>query len=317
MVEYTLNDRKRDRAFADFDVRTLRGVEIGPLDRPLIKRSDSDIYYVDHASNDDLNEKYTSDPFVDTANIPTIDFVWKDKSLVEMIGDKGPLDYIIASHVIEHVPDLIGWLKEMHAALRVGGTLILVVPDKRFTFDFFRRTSAYEEVFQAHYELRRRPGLRCIMDHFANVVTADTSALWNDYSASQRFKFCHGPEYLELAQRRFNEGLYIDVHCWVFTPWSFFSLLGRIIATNGLGFDLKYFLTTQTHDLEFYVQLERVEKPATDWIAAAIDAYENALQPQTGRQSVPAHSLSECAPIDDPPVISENPANAEGSLASS
>jgi predicted SAM-dependent methyltransferase len=286
MAEYTLNDRKRDRALAGLDVSLMRGVEVGPLDRPLVTRSASDVYYVDHASNDDLKRKFIGDPHVDTNNIPRIDFVWKEKPLVEMIGDKAPLDYIVASHVIEHVPDLIGWLEEMLAALRVGGKLVLVVPDKRFTFDIFRRVSAFEEVEDAHREMRRRPGLRCIMDHFSNVVSANTWALWDDYAVSKDFKFCHGPEFLALAQEHFDQGLYVDVHCWVFTPWSFLELLGQIAKVSNVAFDVGYFLTTQSHDLEFYVHLTRVDVPSTDWQAVSFEQRDKALWPSRGMHRV-------------------------------
>ena len=282
MAEYTVHDRKRDRALAGLDLTGLRGVEIGPLDRPLVTRAMSEVYYVDHVSNDELVSKYAGDPTVNSANIPHVDFVWKDRPLLDMLGDKAPLDYIVASHVIEHVPDLIGWLTEMLNALRVGGRLILVIPDKRFTFDIFRRTSAFEEVQQAYEERRRRPGLRCIVDHFANVVEADAWSLWDDYSISRQFKFCVGPDRLVRVTNRFQEGHYIDVHCWVFTPWSFVDLLGRIVEASDLAFDLSHLMTTQSHDLEFYVQLTRVEASSTDWPSAARDAYSNALWPANG-----------------------------------
>lgn len=279
MTEYTVHDRKRDRALAGLHLNDSRGVEIGPLDRPLITKSMSEVYYVDHVSNHELNAKYCGDPTVNVANIPLVDFVWKDLPLAQMLGDKVPLDYIVASHVIEHVPDLIGWLMEMHDSLRVGGKLILVIPDKRFTFDIFRRTSAFEEVQQAFAEGRRRPGLRCIVDHFANVVEADTWSLWDDYTVSERFKFSVGPDRLIRVTNRFQEGHYIDVHCWVFTPWSFIALMGQIVRETELAFDMSYLLTTQSHDLEFYVQLTRVEASKTDWSAAARDAYGEALWP--------------------------------------
>jgi predicted SAM-dependent methyltransferase len=303
MAEYTLNDRKRDRALAGLDLSLLHGVEVGPLDRPLVTRAMSDVYYVDHASNDDLKRKFTGDPHVDTENIPRIDYVWKDKTLVEMIGDKAPLDYIVASHVIEHVPDLVGWLEEMLAALSVGGKLILVVPDKRFTFDIFRRVSAFEEVESAHREMRRRPGLRCIMDHFSNVVSANTWALWDNYAVSRDFKFSHGPEFLTLAHKHYHEGLYVDVHCWVFTPWSFVELLGQIAKHSKIGFDLSYFLTTQSHDLEFYVQLTRVDVSSTDWEEAATKEHNGALWPAHGL------NLSQLGcPAIAPPLSMETPA---------
>lgn len=271
--------RKRDRALGGLDISCRRGLEIGPLCRPLISKAASEVYYVDQCSAEDLKKKYEGDPAVDPEQLVPVDFIWNDKPLVEMIGGLFPLDYIMASHVIEHVPDLIGWLKEMRDALRNGGRLILIVPDKRFTFDVFRRTSSFKEIRAAHAERRRRPGLRCIMDHFANVVKADTWALWDDYDRVNSLAFVHGPEFLARGNQHFAEGRYVDVHAWVFTPWSFLETIGLIVDEFGLGFDLRHFQTTFDHDLEFYLQLERSDSSTTHWGTAATEARRQALWP--------------------------------------
>jgi SAM-dependent methyltransferase len=271
--------RKRARLLNGMDVSGLRGAEIGPLSRPVIKRDESEIYYIDHCSTDELIAKYTGD-HAHIEGIADVDFVWGEQSLVQLLGDKAPLDYIIASHVIEHVPDLCGWLKEISDALKAGGRLLLIIPDKRFTFDIFRRLSSFEEVIAAWIEHRRRPGLRLIMDHFANVVTADTWKLWENYGEADHLHYHHGPEFLELAQNHFAQGRYVDVHCWVFTPWHFMRLMGRMVKEMKLPFDLRFFMTTQEHDLEFYVQLEKVNLPSTDWETHAEEALSGAIWPK-------------------------------------
>jgi SAM-dependent methyltransferase len=284
-VEQLALDRKRRRALGDYGVTGRRGLELGPLGRPIVRRSDAEVLYLDHATTEEIRAKYAGHDV--GGELCEIDIVSDGKySLSELLGNKVPLDFIVASHVIEHVPDLIGWLSECCDALAVGGRLVLVIPDKRFTFDVCRRESAFEEVLQAYRERRRRPGLRGIMDHFANVVQADTYRLWDDYACIPDLKFHHGPEFLSLAQREFAEGKYIDVHCWVYTPWSFMDLM-RQITTEApqLSFDLAYFLTTQDHDLEFYVQLEKVNRPTTDWAALKDKASKTALWPRSGAQA--------------------------------
>jgi SAM-dependent methyltransferase len=282
--------KMRDYALAGQTLSGLRGVEIGPLYRPLVTKNEAEVYYVDHCSTSELRAKYAGDPNVDHERIVDVDFVWKDSPLHEMLGSVCPLDFIVASHVIEHVPDLIGWLQEMRQSLRDGGSLILIVPDKRFTFDAHRRPSAYEEIRAAYDERRRRPGLRCVMDHFANVVKADCHALWKDYAVVANLPFVHGPEFLSLAAEHYAEGRYIDVHCWVFTPWSFLQTLGRIAHEGKLGFDLRYFHSTLVNDLEFYVQLVRAPSPSTDWGARAAEARARAWWP-TGEPADPKPGL--------------------------
>jgi 2-polyprenyl-3-methyl-5-hydroxy-6-metoxy-1,4-benzoquinol methylase len=142
--------RKRDRLLGGFDVSGLRGAEIGPLSRPIVRRADSEIYYIDHCTTEELREKYATVPDAHPDRIETVDFVWAEQPLATALGGKAPLDFVVASHVIEHVPDLVGWLKEMSSALKVGGRLLLIIPDKRFTFDIYRRLSSLEEISLAY-----------------------------------------------------------------------------------------------------------------------------------------------------------------------
>jgi SAM-dependent methyltransferase len=48
---------------------------------------------------------------------------------------EGRLDFLLASHVIEHMPDTIRALGEWDRALRAGGILFLIVPHRLRTFD--------------------------------------------------------------------------------------------------------------------------------------------------------------------------------------
>ena len=50
----------------------------------------------------------------------------------------GALDFLLASHVIEHMPDTIRALGEWDRVLRVGGIAFLIVPHRERTFDRVR-----------------------------------------------------------------------------------------------------------------------------------------------------------------------------------
>jgi SAM-dependent methyltransferase len=272
---------KRERLFKNFTLVNKVGVEIGPLCYPLVERPEHQVYYVDHCNTDELRKKYRDHPNILPERIVDIDFVWGDFTLGSLLDSKPPMDYVVASHVVEHVPDLIGWLSEMRSVLAEDGCLALVVPDKRFTFDVYRRCCAFEEIRLAHEERRRKPGIRCVMDHFSNVVTADTWKMWQDYSVVKSFSFDNPPSLLGVAVDEIRAGKYVDVHCWVFTPWHFLEMLGEIIAATGLGFDLDHFQTTPAFDLEFYVRLKKVAgSSTTDWKYEAQSAKENALWPE-------------------------------------
>ncbi len=123
------------------------------------------------------------------------------------------------------------------------------------------------------------------------LLASEAGALCDNYKLADDLKYVHGVEYLDIAYQHFHEGRYIDVHCWVFTPWSFLDLMGKIISSFGLEFELARFLTTQDHDLEFYVQLVKKKGPSTGWAEASSKAFETAIWPNSAMPTVPADGL--------------------------
>src|SRR3954463_2381400 len=121
----------------------LTGLEIGPRVAPLVRKSEGEIYYVDFADTEFIKSSQF-DPSVRVQDIVDVDIVWNQLPLRQAVGRE--VDYIVASHVVEHVPDFIGWLAELHEALKTGGTLGLAVPDHRFCFDRYRVESGLSEM---------------------------------------------------------------------------------------------------------------------------------------------------------------------------
>src|SRR5687768_3410790 len=104
---------KRHRMIAGLDVAKLLGIEIGPLTTPIVGRDEGEIIYVDHADTETLRRKYRDHPTVGVGCIVEVDAVWGGNTLQQAIGVGRKVDYVLASHVVEHVPDLIGWLEEV------------------------------------------------------------------------------------------------------------------------------------------------------------------------------------------------------------
>ena len=113
---------RRAKILEGLDIARSRGVEIGPLHAPLVANSDGEVIYVDHADAEALRAKYARDPIVgDVSKIVDVDAIWGERSLAERLGERVPVDYVIASHVLEHVPDLISWLQEVRSVLAPTG----------------------------------------------------------------------------------------------------------------------------------------------------------------------------------------------------
>ena len=237
---------------------TAVGVEIGALCRPIVTRSDGTVYYVDHASTDELRQKYKSDPNVDIDALVHVDAVWGRQSLSEALGGKR-VDYVIASHVVEHVPDLVGWFTELGAILKPDGQLRLVVPDKRFTFDLMREESRLSDVLSAYVVRARIPQPQAIIDHVMNVrYDVSAGAIWLGQQSDGRPAHTFA-DAIAAAQDAVANGNYHDVHCWVFTPSSFAMICRQLVENGLLHMSCVNFFDTERNELEFQVHMQKCE----------------------------------------------------------
>jgi SAM-dependent methyltransferase len=169
---------RRNKMLAGLDIRRMSGIEIGPLDKPLISKSEGNVLYVDHADAALLRDSYKNDSKVNTDNIVEIDGIWGDNTLSAAIGSDKRFDYVVASHVVEHVPDLISCLEEIHAVLKQDGSLRLTVPDKRYTFDYDRDPSKLCDVLDAYIRKARAPLPRMILDFCLAQRCVDVVEAW-------------------------------------------------------------------------------------------------------------------------------------------
>lgn len=172
-----------------------------------------------------------------------------------MIGDRECYDYIVASHVIEHVPDMLGFLKECDVLLKPKGVLFLAVPDKRRCFDVFRPLASTSDVMQAHHEQRRVHTPARAFDHVANLASLDTKQGWSagargTLRTQHPLSFAHG-----VFKRATRSQEYFDFHAWVFTPSSFRLILRDLNEIDVLG--LRECAFRPAEGIEFYVTLSR------------------------------------------------------------
>jgi SAM-dependent methyltransferase len=115
-------------------------------------------------------------------------------------------DFVICSHVVEHLAEPIGLLADLHRILRPGGVLLILLPDRHRTFD------------------RSRDGtpLDHLVAEFESGVTEVDAAHIHDFAEKTGT-----PLGASASQRRANIELHlkrsIHVHCW--DDEEFFSVL--------------------------------------------------------------------------------------------
>jgi hypothetical protein len=179
-----------------------------------------------------------------------------EKTLQECIGLGKKVDYVIASHVIEHVPDLVTWLAEVREVLAAGGSLRLAVPDRRYTFDYLRNESRLSDVLEAYLLRARRPLGRFIIEHCHMARVVDLLSAWRqDLDRSQLQPMGSVAAGMECAKDSIDNGTYHDVHCWIFTPTSFANLLYQLAEIDLTAFACERYFETPRNVFEFYVHL--------------------------------------------------------------
>lgn len=260
------NVTRREKLLSELDLSQLRGIEIGPLTSPIVGKDESEVYYVDHVDQETLRAKYSHDANVDIEKIASVDAVWGDRTLRECFPDGSLFDYVMASHVIEHVPDMLGWLKEVTEVLQPGGRLLLAIPDRRFTFDYLRVPSRVSEILDAYWRRNRRPLPAQIFDFNSNAVELDRIAAWEnrvDTASLQRHVTLR--DAFDRSVEYARSGQYSDVHCWVFTARSFAALLADLIDLDLLPYTCVRLYEPERNRDEFIAILERwTGKSATE-----------------------------------------------------
>ena len=135
-----------------------RGIEIGSLWRKFRVPSRVTVWYLDRLSADELANHYSEH----RGNIVRPDIIADAESLP---FNPGSLNFIIASHVLEHLQFPLRALKSWYESLSPSGILLLRIPDKRFTFD----------------RNRQRTPLQHLIDEFECPAQFDVRAHYADW----------------------------------------------------------------------------------------------------------------------------------------
>ena len=253
---------------ACIDVAKMRGLEIGPLTAPRVHKNEGDVLYVDHTDAAGLRRKYAANPALKGRldQIVEIDYIMSDTlGIHEVVADRAPFDYVMASHLIEHIPDPVAWLFDIAKVLRPRGILSLIIPDKRVTFDINRLTTEISDLVDAYLRGLRKPSFRQAYDFISLEITeaVDPAKVWAgtaDYAGIVRSDV-PDPDVaaLELCRTIGGSDEYVDVHCSVFTPESFLELFEKLARLGLIEFEIAHFVPTEFNQLEFHVSLRRLD----------------------------------------------------------
>jgi SAM-dependent methyltransferase len=182
--------------------------------------------------------------------------------------DEQSQDFVIASHLLEHLANPIGMLDEIHRVLRPGGVALVLLPDKRFTFDRTRQVTTLDHLI-AHYE----DGVTEVDDEHIIEFIAETESA-DEFAAKVTNATPEDRGALIAIHRRRS----IHAHCWTetdFQPvidfaltslghrWEFID--GLLTADEVAGIEFGYVMRRSAVELPRDVAVDRFRAAWQAW----------------------------------------------------
>lgn len=239
--------------------RSQRIIEIGAGYCPAAPKAGGwRTHVVDHGSREDLQKKY-AEAKVDLKAIEYVDTIWGEGPLHDAVPPdlKGQIDIIIASHVLEHIPDLVGFLDSASHLVGSEGTLSVALPDRRYCFDCFKPWTTTGDLIEAHDRSLNRHSLKTAFNHMAYSAVVDGHLAWgprpiglpvllDDFkAAADTVALFHSP----------LTSPYADYHAWQFTPAGFQLTMLELKALRLTDWQIE--TLEGPENFEFFVSMRR------------------------------------------------------------
>ena len=238
-----------------------RILEFGPLIRPMVAKKDyPNAFFADIRSTEEIKKLYTSNDYlkatgltVDINEVAEIDYV-VTKSYTETFKDEKKFDVVYLSHVIEHMPDIISFFKDIVNVMTKDGKLILIYPDARYCFDHFRNGTTFVDAYDVYKN--KSINAKAVLDFTYNVVNEnDPEIFWGkknviDLLPKNKFK-----DAIKSYKKAFVHELPDDVHFWPFSDYQFVKFLYDMDRAGLLDFEISEFHETQVNTQEFMIVL--------------------------------------------------------------
>lgn len=242
------------RAFVEshVDVSSTKILEIGAMDTPLYRPHEADIRFLDWYSTSELESFLEGNPRRKADQVVDVDFAIKKKRFSTDVPEK--FDLVIASHVIEHIPDVVAWIQEIENVLTPSGRVFLAVPDRRYTFDIVRQETDAVDLIRCYDEdLEIASYYQILRDlYYYRPVRGEDA--WSDPSQLDgKVKEKRFPLSVAMEKARRLAESYNSVHCHVFSFPSFSPLWADLLEAEMFKLRLMEIADVPERANEFHV----------------------------------------------------------------
>ena len=216
------------------------GVELGPGHHPMpVLFSDVTIRYVDRWDPEQNRALFPDVAAGSTFTTPDV-IANLDVDRLSALSDESQ-DFVIASHLLEHLANPLAQLEDTHRVLRRGGVALIFLPDRRYTFDRKRSPTPLEHLIADHRDQVTVASDEHLEDHLRKTGVWQDS--WTDEDRRREFAF--------------NRERSIHVHCW--TEDEFLPVLVHTVVAMGMQWELldAMFVEDVTDGFEFGFALRR------------------------------------------------------------
>lgn len=236
-------------------VGTGTALEIGASYGPILPKKDGfRVTTVNHLTAAELRAKYAHlGSAVDA--IEPVDYVWREGPL-HRVFPRHSFDAVVSSHLLEHQPDLLGFLQDCSELLRPGGEVLSIVPDKRFCFDYFQPLTDVASVIRSHQRAVRRHGFESLYRASVAVTVGERLGWGQEPLGEFRLIDSDPRAILERSQAFADRGDYVDAHAGYFTPTSLRLIVSELHFLGLL--DLAVTASSPARGCEFLIVCEKV-----------------------------------------------------------
>lgn len=248
-----------------------RILEFGPLNRATVtKETHPNIFFTDIRSTEDVIKMYTANDYlestgitVDLDSIVHIDYVIEG-SYKETFKGVEKFDVALLSHVIEHIPDIIGFFNDITNVLKKDGKLIIIYPDARYCFDHFRNGTTFIDAYDV-YKNNENSSNR-VFDFVYNVVHENNpNYFWHNVERNDILPKNDFTTALKAAEKARAGELPDDTHFWPFSNYQLIKFLYDMDRAGLLDFDIEEFLPTTENTQECMLVLVPKKKPGVQY----------------------------------------------------